>query len=149
MTNMASWVSTVIIACAALFSAGCSTTAKPPEVRVLSEKQAADLWSRAASYEPMGAADVRKFQSATGVDVVGSQAYLMRMSGGGSGTSVTVCGGSCQLTSGGTFGSCVTSGCTPTGRSCTPLVCSGSCTLSSSCQAQASLGVFGSGVFAE
>jgi hypothetical protein len=147
MANRTSWVITAIIAANALLSAGCMT--KAPEVRVLSDQQAADLWSRAASYQAVGAAEVRRTQTENGVNVTCSQAYSMLMRGGGSGTTVTVCGGTCLLKSGGTFGACVTSGCMPSGGTCTPLVCSGSCTLSSSCRAEATIGVFGGGIFAE
>ena len=142
MANWASWRTTVIIACATVLSVGC-TTMKVPEPRALSEQESTELWSRALSYDRIGAADVRKIQGENEVTVVCTQAYSLRAAGGGHlGTAVTVCGGSCQLKPGSTFGSCVTSGCVPSGRSCSPLVCSGGCTVASSCKAEATVGFF-------
>jgi hypothetical protein len=116
---------------------------KQPEVRMLSDAESAELWGSAVSSEPVGKPVTKQFPGTTGTITTTSQVYMLRMPGGRPGASiVTVCGGSCLLKPGGTFGSCVTSGCLPQKNSCTPLVCSGSCELSSPCTAQSSIGIF-------
>ena len=125
----------VVVVSAAILGVGCRT-GQTPEVRMLSEKEAADFWNRAESREPAGQSSVRKIESGTGTVVITTQAYTLRMPGGGGGGLVTVCGGGCQAGAGGPSG-CQTSGCEPTGNSCTPLQCSGNCTLSHACKAEA------------
>lgn len=132
---------TIIIACAAVLSGSC-TRADTPQIRMLSEQEAADLWNSAESREPIGEATVRSFPDEGGVvTVITSQMYMLRMADGGSGQTVTSCSGSCILTPGSTFEDCKTSGCLSTGTSCTPLVCSGGCRVSRSCQAAFNYGL--------
>jgi hypothetical protein len=129
---------------------GCAKKQPDPQVRLLSEQEAADLWNKAESRQPVGEAMVRRFPGEAGTHVTTTQAYALRMAnGGGAGSLVTVCGGYCQVTTqGGTTAGCQTSGCVPSGHSCTPLVCSGNCSVSGACRAEATFGVF-SGVFAQ
>ena len=125
----------VLLVCAIVLSGSCKR-AEPPQIRMLSEQEAADLWNRAESHQPMGEAVVRRFQEEGGVvTVLTSQAFMLRMGGGGTGQTVTSCSGSCILNPGATFGDCQTSGCLSTGKSCTPLVCSGGCKVSRACEA--------------
>lgn len=133
---------TTMLVCAGVILSACANP-KQPEVKILSDEEASDLWKSAESYKPVGKAITKQFPGSTGTITTTSQVYLLRMPGGRQGPSiVTVCGGSCQLKPGGTFGTCVTSGCLPSGNGCTPLECSGSCELSSPCTAQSSIGVF-------
>jgi hypothetical protein len=131
-----------ILVCGGVVLSGCALQ-QQPEVKILSDEEAAELWESAEGFEPVGKPVTRQFPGTTGTITTTSQVYLLRMPGGRLGTSVvTVCGGSCLLKPGGTFGGCVTSGCMPSGNSCTPLVCSGTCELSSACTAQSSIGIF-------
>ena len=132
---------TTFLICACVILAGCASP-KLPEVRILSDEEASELWDKAESYKPVGEAVTKTFPSSAGTIVTTSQVYSLRMSGRPGLSVVTVCGGSCQLKPGGTFGSCVTSGCVPSGKRCTPLVCSGSCEVSKACSAESSIGIF-------
>jgi hypothetical protein len=126
----------------AIFWTGCRSP-QTPQVRTLSDQEAADLWNRAESREPVGEPAVRTIRSETGTTVVTTQIYLLRMAGGRPGGQlVTACTGSCLLKPGGTFDDCKSSGCFRSANSCTPLVCSGSCTLSSACNPAQSVGIF-------
>jgi len=141
---MARRLTLVTLVCVVILLVGCAKKQPAPQLRVLSEQEAADLWNKAESREPVGDPVVKTIQGDNGTTVTTSQAYMLRRAGGGGpGGLVTVCGGSCTLNPGGTFGGCQTSGCFPAGNTCTPLVCSGSCKLASSCQAEAHFGAFG------
>src|SRR5438034_2666215 len=85
----------VVVVSAAILGVGCRT-GQTPEVRMLSEKEAADFWNRAESREPAGQPSVRKIENGTGTVVITTQAYTLRMPGGGGGGLVTGCGGGCQ-----------------------------------------------------
>src|SRR4029077_5378859 len=102
-------------------------------VEVLSPAAGEALWSEVESSEAVGQPVISKIEEGNVVSFTCTQAYSTRRRGGGGGTTVTVCGGGCQLKAGGTFGACVSSGCMPNGKSCTPLSCSGSCTVSHGC----------------
>ena len=102
-------VVTTFLICACVILSGCASP-KPPEVRILSDEEASELWDKAESYKPVGEAVTKTFPSSAGTIVTTSQVYSLRMSGRPGLSVVTVCGGSCQLKPGGTFGSCVTSG---------------------------------------
>lgn len=145
MAAKASRLTTVIIVCIAVLSAGCAKE-KVTQIKVLSEQEAADLWSRAESNQPIGKAVVRRIPGETGTTVVTTQAYMLRMQGGGSTGVVTACGFSCIAPAGTSPGDCKTSGCEPSGNSCTPASC-GACTPSQPCKAEASFGIFGVGTF--
>jgi hypothetical protein len=60
--------------------------------------------------------------------------------GGGGG--IIACGGACKLNAGAKFADCKTSGCLVSNGKCTPLVCSGGCTLSRACKSEKPI-VFG------
>jgi hypothetical protein len=122
--------------------AGCRG-AQAPEIRALSEQEVADLWRQAESREPVGDPLVQQIPTDTGATVITTQVFMLRRAGGGPSTQVILgCGGSCTLTPGGTFEGCKTSGCLASGDSCTPLVCSGTCTVSSPCKPLKSSGIF-------
>jgi hypothetical protein len=124
----------LVVACAAVLAAGCAT-AREPQLQRLSEKEAADLWSRARSYEPVGAPAIERIEGESEVTVLCAQVYALKMDTGKGGPIATTCGGSCKLKPGAKFSDCKTSGCLSSGRTCTPLVCEGGCTLSSACKA--------------
>src|SRR5215813_5477230 len=132
----------VVLVCTAVLSVGCAKE-KAPEFRILSDQEAADLWNKAESRDRVGEAVVKKIQNDKGTTVITTQGYTLRMPGGGSRGLVTVCGGGCTLEPGGTFGGCQHSGCMPSGNSCTPLVCSGDCRVSSPCRPEATIGIGG------
>jgi hypothetical protein len=133
----------LILVCAAILMTGCAKPQPAPKIKVLSEQEASDLWNKAEKREPVGDPIVTTVQGDTGTTVTSSQAYMLRGPGGGGGGLVTVCGGSCTVSAGGTLSGCQTSGCMPAGNSCTPLVCSGSCKTSSQCKAESHFGIFG------
>src|SRR5204862_809446 len=108
----------VVVVSAAILGVGCRT-GQTPEVRMLSEKEAADFWNRAESREPAGQPSVRKIESGTGTVVITTQAYMLRMPGGGGGSLVTARVGGCQVGVGGP-GACQPGGSEPAGNSRTP-----------------------------
>lgn len=136
----------VIPVVAVMLLGGC-TKKEAPKMQLLSEQEAADLWNKAESRQAIGDPMIRKFQTDNGTVVSTTQAYALRMAGGGGGSLVTVCGGSCIVEGNGSLHECQTSGCMPSGNTCTPLVCSGSCKLSNSCRAEATIGVVGAVAF--
>src|SRR5438094_9960299 len=85
----------LVVVSAAILGVGCRT-GQTPEVRMLSEKEAADVWHRAESREPAGQPSVRKSEGGTGTVAITTQAYMRRMPGGGGGGLGTVCRGGCQ-----------------------------------------------------
>src|SRR5438093_13183310 len=117
----------VVVVSAAILGVGCRT-GQTPEVRMLSEKEAADFWNRAESREPAGQPSVRKIESGTGTVVITTQAYMLRMPGGGGRGLVTVCGAGCQAGAGRPSG-WQARGCEAAGNPCPPLAGSGICTL--------------------
>lgn len=127
-------LTTVMLVCVAVLYTSCAVKKEAPQIRLLSEQEADDLWSRAASREPVGNPDVKTTQDETGTTVISTQVYMLRMPDGGSTGLGAVCGGSCI---GGIGPECKTSGCMPTGRGCTPLSCSGTCKLKNSCRREA------------
>ena len=137
---MASRLTALIIAFAAVIATSCKP-APMPQLHMLSDQEAADLWKQAESFEPIGKASVQRIPHEGGLTVVCGQAYMLRMSGGRPGSQVvTSCGGSCKLKPGATFDDCKTSGCLASGQSCTPLNCEGGCTLSEACKPTFSFG---------
>ena len=133
MFNQLSKFQGLMLACAFLFLSGCEKQ-KAPNVKILSEQEASDLWKRAESHAPVGELVVRKHRGDGGTIKTATQVYRLKMQAGKPGVSVAAsCSGSCKLTPGGTFDDCKTSGCEPSGNSCTPLSCSGTCQLSNSC----------------
>ena len=144
MTRNASRPSPWILVYVVALSAGCAPKQAPqvPQLRVLSEKEADDLWSQTKGYEPAGEPTVRRIPTEDGVRVVCAQTYTLRMAGG-SGSVISVCGGACRLTPGSGFPDCKTSGCLSNGRTCSPLVCSGGCTVSEACKAEMTTGFGG------
>jgi hypothetical protein len=144
MTRRAGGFSVLIVSGVAVLLIGCSRE-KATQIKVLSEQEAADLWSRAESNQPVGKASSRKILGDTGVTVVTTQAYMLRMRGGGSNGIVTACGFSCIAPAGTSPKDCQTSGCEPSGNTCTPASC-GSCIPSQPCKAESNWGVFG-GIF--
>ncbi len=126
-------LTTVILVWAAVLSAGCARQ-KAPEIRILSDQEAADLWDKAESRERVGEPVVKTVQDGQVTRVITTQVYVLRGPGGrGSTQMVSGCGGSCQVTGTGGTSGCHTSGCLSTGKGCAPLVCSGNCTLSGEC----------------
>ena len=132
-------LTTLILISAAMGSTGCQWK-HAQQVRLLSDQEAADIWSRAEAYEPVGAPVVKQLPDDTGActTVVTNQVYMLTMPGGGRAQIIVACGGSCN-TGGGPLGDCKTSGCLSNGKSCTPLKCSGNCTLSRACKPETSL----------
>ena len=127
---------TLIIGCLVVVSSGSCKRAETRQIRIVSGQEAADLWDRAQTREPVGQAITRTFREEGGVlTVVTSQTYMLRMAGGETGGTVSSCSASCILNPGATFDDCKTSGCLSTGKTCTPVVCSGGCRVSRSCQA--------------
>lgn len=128
-------LTTVILVCVAVLNTSCAMKKEAPQIRLLSEQEADDLWNKAESREPVGEPVVKTTQDKTGTTVTSTQVYMLRMLGGGGSTALgAVCGGSCK---GGIGPECKTSGCMPAGRSCTPLQCSGTCTLNDACRREA------------
>ena len=134
-----------ILVFAVILLTGCAKE-QATQIKVLSEQETADLWAKAESNQPIGKPVARTILGETGTTVVTSQAYMLRMPGGGATGVVTVCGFSCIAPAGSKPSDCKTSGCEPSGNSCTPASC-GNCTPSQPCTAQASLGIFGSRAF--
>lgn len=125
-------LTTVILVCVAVLYTSCAIRKEAPQIRLLTEQEANDLWDKAESREPVGEPVVKTTSDETGTKVTSTQVYMLRMAGGGGSTGLgAVCGGSC---SGGIGSECKTSGCMPTGRGCTPLTCSGTCKLKDSCR---------------
>jgi hypothetical protein len=129
----------LILIYAAVGLTGCQWK-QAQQLRLLSDQEAADIWSRAEGYEPVGDPVVKQLPDEMGActTVVTNQVYMLRMPGGGRAQVMVGCGGSCK-TDGGPLGDCKTSGCLSNGRSCTPLKCSGNCTVSSACKPLTSL----------
>lgn len=134
-------VLTLALACSALLSA-CGKAPPPassPTGRgTLKALPAADverLWASPAALTPVGPATVQRIPVTGGVAVACNQTYAARLGTGRPGGVVVSCGGSCKLKPGATFDQCKTSGCLSSGRTCTPLVCSGGCELSRACSA--------------
>jgi hypothetical protein len=126
---------TMIVVCVAVLSAGCGVKKETPQIRLLSEQEADDLWNKAERREPVGEPVVKTTEDESGTTVTSTQVYMLSMPGGGGSTGLgAVCGGSCI---GGIGSECKTSGCMPSGRSCTPLNCSGTCTLKQACRREA------------
>jgi len=124
----------LILTCVTVLAVGCKP-AKMPQLRPLSEQEAADLWNRARSYEPVGQPTVQKIMGDAEVTVICAQSYALRIdTGRGPEPVITSCGGSCKLNPGAKFADCKTSGCLSTGKTCSPLKCEGGCTLSSACK---------------
>ena len=140
---------TVIIACIAVLSAGCAR-AKVAQVKVLSDQEFADLWNRAAGHEPVGKPVVRRMPDEKGMTTVTTQVYMFQDPRGGRGVPpggvMVVCGFACIAPEGTKPSECKTSGCEPSGLTCTPASC-GNCTLSQPCKREAGLGIFGGGTF--
>lgn len=133
---------TAILFCTAVLTAGCAHK-QVVQMHALSDQEAADLWTRAETKEPVGKAVVRMDTGSDGVTTVSTtQTYALRMIGGGSNGLATVCGYSCTPRPGSGPGSCKTSGCLPSGNSCTPASC-GDCTQSSPCRVESTFGIFG------
>lgn len=134
------------LACAVSLNA-CVWTSPPASspaaqtgLQALPDAEVERLWAGSASLTPVGPATVQRIPVSGGVAVACSQTYAMRLSTGRPGSVMTSCGGSCKLKPGATFEQCRTSGCMPSGRTCTPLVCSGGCELSSACTASRGAG---------
>lgn len=124
----------VTLVCVAVLSAGCARQKELPQIRALSDQEADDLWNKAERQEPVGEPVVKTTKDETGTTVISTQMYMLRMPGGSSTGFGAVCGGSCI---GGIGPECKTSGCMPSGRGCTPLTCSGTCTLKQACRREA------------
>lgn len=100
----------------------------------MSDAEALNLVENAKIREPIGEKVVTLREVGDQVQVTCSQQMQLRLAPGGPGGGGPLnCGGSCKLTAGSKLSDCKTSGCTRSGNSCTPLVCSGGCTLSKSC----------------
>jgi hypothetical protein len=134
----------VLAASMVAVSAGCRKTENtdPPALKVLSDAEAAAFWTSADSREPVGKATVRRIEIDNTVTVVCTQAYALRIRGGGRGGVMVACGGSCKLKPGGTFGTCKTSGCLSEGTSCSELNCSDGCELATQCKPENPIGLF-------
>lgn len=134
------------LACAA--SLGACTQAPSPgpapgaqaRLQALPVADVERLWAGSAPLTPVGPATVQRIPVTGGVAVACSQTYSARLGTGRPGGVVVSCGGSCKLKPGATFDQCKTSGCLSSGRTCTPLVCSGGCELSRSCSASKPVG---------
>ena len=91
----------------------------------------------------MGEPSIKTSEGVDTTVVTTTQVFRINRPVGGTGMVLGTCGGSCKVTvEGGTLNQCITSGCVPDGAGCTPLVCSGSCTLSSQCKRELSVGIF-------
>jgi len=130
-------LTTVILVWAAVLLAGCARQ-MAPEIRMLSDQEAADLWDKAESRERVGEPVVKTVQNGQCTTVITTQVYRL----GRSTNLIAACGGGCQVTGPGGPAGCQTSGCFSTGRGCTPLICSGNCTLSHPCKPASNFGVF-------
>lgn len=140
---IARMLTTAVLVFAALLSTACTPRqAKVPQIRILTDQEAIDLWNRAESREPVGEPVVQEFKKDTKdekcTEVITTQVYMLRMPGGGSNGLGISCGGNCIATGDGTPADCKTSGCFHKGGSCTPLVCSGKCTVSKACKVERS-----------
>jgi hypothetical protein len=128
----------ILVSAVAVGLTGCQKQTQ--QLRLLSDQEASDIWNKAVAYEPVGGPVVKQLPDDTGacMNVVTNQVYMLTMPGGGRTQIMVGCGGGCK-TDGGPLGDCKTSGCLSNGRSCTPLKCSGNCTVSSACKPLTSL----------
>jgi hypothetical protein len=126
----------ISIALVGVILAGCAPRQSAvPEVRQLTQEETDKLFDEAKSVEAVGEAMIRSTVVGDMTVTTTSQMLIVTRPGGGREPVLGFCGGSCKVTvEGGTLGQCKTSGCAPSGRSCTPLVCSGSCTLDRACK---------------
>jgi len=146
MVTKAGRLITSIFLCAAFLVAGCAHK-QVAQIRALSDQEAADLWTRAETKEPVGKPVVRTVTDLDGVTTVSTtQSFMLRMKGGGSNGLATVCGYSCQPRPGSGPESCQTSGCMPSGNSCTPASC-GNCAQTRPCRVESTFGTFGGTLF--
>lgn len=109
----------------------------------MSDAEALNLVQNATIREPIGEKVVTLREVGDQVQVTCSQQTYLRLAPGGPGGGGPLnCGGSCKLTAGSKLSDCKTSGCTRSGNSCTPLVCSGGCVLSKSCAPEKPTGFY-------
>ena len=132
------------LSCCALLVTACQPQEAPlPQVKFLSEAEAAAIFKDAKSVERVGEPSIKIAAGENTTVVTTTQVFRINRPVGGAALMLGSCGGSCKVTvEGGTLNQCVTSGCAPDGAGCTPLVCSGSCTLSSQCKREGSVGIF-------
>ncbi len=114
----------------------------PPEVRMLSAADADKLFDEAEKVEAVG--EVAVDSEVVGDVTVTTTTQVFRIANRGGGTTMALgfCGGQCKVTGEGGLNGCQTSGCAPSGKSCTPLVCSGSCTIDRQCNRERTVGIF-------
>jgi hypothetical protein len=114
------------------------------EVRQLTPEETAELFDSAASVEAVGEPSIQAVTDDTGTTVITTQAFRLRTdTGRGGGTVLTGCTGRCKVTGPGGLSDCKTSGCLSDKKGgCTPLKCSGSCTVSAECSSLNNVGLF-------
>ena len=136
---------TVLFAlCISLILTGCDSPTSEPEIQLLNPEETVELLTSAKSVEPFGKAVVNELTNDAGTTITTTQLFRFRMDDGAGGSVGTACTGICKVDGAGGTSGCRHSGCMPTKLGgCTPLKCSGSCSLSVACSlASASMAVF-------
>jgi hypothetical protein len=144
MSKIAGRLTTLAVVCFMVLSAACARE-KAAEIRVLSEQEFSDLWNKATSREPVGKPVVRKISGETGTTTTTAQAFMISNPGGGRTPTMTICGFACVAPAGTKPADCKTSGCEPSGLTCTPADC-GNCTISQPCKMEVRFAASG-GIF--
>jgi hypothetical protein len=104
-------------------------------VRQLTQEETDKLFDDAKSVEASGAPMIRSTVVGNVTVTTTSQLMIVTKPGGGTEPILGFCTGRCKVTvEGGTLGQCKLTGCEPKGKSCTPIQCSGSCTLDTQCK---------------
>jgi hypothetical protein len=126
----------IALALAGIVLAGCAPKeSAPPQVRQLTQEETDKIFDEAKKVEAVGDPMIRTTVIGDVTLTTTSQVFIVTKPGGGTEPILGFCGGQCKVTvEGGTLGQCKTSGCEPSGKNCTPLVCSGSCTLDRQCK---------------
>ncbi|HET9862204.1 MAG TPA: hypothetical protein VFP37_02070 [Steroidobacteraceae bacterium] len=122
---------------AGMLLVGCQPKeSAPAQARQLTQEETDKLFEAATNVEAVGEPMVRSTVVGDMTVTTTTQMMMVSRPGGGREPILGFCGGQCKVTvEGGTLGQCKTSGCAPQKNgSCTPLVCSGSCTLDRACK---------------